>query len=173
MNSVSISILYTLTIYTISLITICKITVKDSGIAYLPLKNILMITKIYDPIDTELAMLVNVSKPQINYYQIQKLKAKHRPEEKEFPSMPNERVVYNETRRRTRPWDNCWFSNKPEYIIHTVEEVFKMNPSYLQWCYNNLSIKWSQHTIKMFQTNPNFKLKNKTYDCYTFNSTNH
>ncbi len=39
----SISILYTLTIYTISIITICKRTVKDSGIAYLPLNYILMI----------------------------------------------------------------------------------------------------------------------------------
>ena len=121
-----------------------------------------MNAKIYNPIDTDLAMLVNVSKPQVNNYQIQKLKANNRPEQKEFPSMPNERYSANlyENRRRTRPWDNCWFSNKPEYIIRTVEDVFKMNPGYVLWCYNNLYIKWSQHTIKMLQTNPNFKLKN-------------
>jgi hypothetical protein len=132
-----------------------------------------MNTKIYNPIDTDLAMLVNISKPQVDNYQIQKLKAIHRPEQKEFPCMPNERVVYYETRRRTRPWDNCWFSKKPEYIVRTVEEVFKMNPGYLLWCYEKLNIKWSTHTIKLFQTNKNFKLKTSYYDCNTFDSANY
>ena len=171
--SISISILYTISI-TISVTTIYKSTVKDSGIVLIyPLKNILMNTKIYNPIDTDLAMLVNISRPQVDNYQIQKLKAIHRPEQKEFPSMPNERIVYNETRRRTRPWDNCWFSKKPEYIVRTVEEVFKMNPGYLLWCYEKLNIKWSTHTIKLFQTNKNFKLKTSNYDCNTFDSANY
>lgn len=61
--------------------------------------------------------------------------------------------------RRTRIYDYCWFSEKPQYIRHTVEDVFKMNPDYILWCYKNLYIQWSEHAIKMFKTNPNFKLK--------------
>jgi hypothetical protein len=106
-----------------------------------------------------------------NDYKILELQRSHRPEEKVFYDKPHDTGYY--TRRRTRPWDNCWFSKKPEYIVRTVEDVFKMNPGYLLWCYTNLNIKWSEHTIKLFKTNPNFKLKNKTYDCYTFNSTDY
>ena len=98
--------------------------------------------------------------PLYNQYMVVKLKRANLPEKQKFPGKLNERNVSNEKRKLTRPWDNCWFSNKPEYITRTVEEVFKLNPSYLLWCYDNLSIKWSEHTIKMFQTNPNFKLKN-------------
>jgi hypothetical protein len=76
------------------------------------------------------------------------LKAAQRPEKKVFVGKPHDSL--NGTRRRTRPWDNCWFSNKPQYIQLTVEEVFKINPSYILWCYDNLtSIKWSVHTMKM------------------------
>jgi hypothetical protein len=85
-------------------------------------------------------------------YKILKIKESHRPEEKSFAGKLNERNVSGETRKRTRPWDNCWFSNKPHIIILTVEEAYKRYPSYILWCYKNLSIKWSVHTIKMFES---------------------
>ena len=106
-------------------------------------------------------------------YKILELQRSHRPELKDFYDKPHDTGMYGNTRRRTRPWDNCWFSKKPEYIVRTVEEVFKMNPGYLLWCYDKLNIKWSTHTIKLFQTNKNFKLKTSNYDCNTFDSTDY
>jgi len=81
------------------------------------------------------------------------LKNSHRPENKIFDGLPNERYSANmyENRRRTRPWDNCWFSNKPDVIVLTVEQAIRQYPDYMQWCYNNLEIKWSVHTIKLFK----------------------
>lgn len=84
-------------------------------------------------------------------YELKLLKHSHRPENKSFPDMPNERkwTWNDETRRRTRPWDQCWFSNKPHIISLTVEQAIVQYPDYILWCYTNLSIKWSTHTIKL------------------------
>ena len=57
----------------------------------------------------------------------------------------------NGTRRRTRPWDKCWFSNKPSLINVTVEEACKLEPSYMKWIYRNLHIKWSVYTIEILK----------------------
>ena len=78
-----------------------------------------------------------------------KLKYDQRPSNKSFPSKPNERNTHGETRKRTRPWDQCWFSNKPHIISLTVEQAIVQYPDYILWCYTNLSIKWSTHTIKL------------------------
>jgi len=98
--------------------------------------------------------------------QIQLLKDSHRPNQKSFYGQkPNE--YYHASRRvRTRPWDNCWFSNKPEIINLTVEEAINKHPKYMLWCYQNLNIKWSTHTIKLFdKIKPkNFKPYNNTLD---------
>ena len=88
-------------------------------------------------------------------YSIQQLKRSHRPENKDFIGLPNERDTLWETRKRTRPWDNCWFSNKPHIIKLTVEEAICQYPDYILWCYNNLSIKWSVHTIKLIEASMN------------------
>jgi hypothetical protein len=80
------------------------------------------------------------------------LKESQRPENKMFIGK-NERYTTAkgmETRKLTRPWDYCWFSNKPHIIELTVEEAIAKYPQYILWCYNNLSIKWSMHTIKLF-----------------------
>lgn len=79
---------------------------------------------------------------------IYKLKEIHKPYNKEFEGKKNESIFRN--RKRTRPWDNCWFSNKPEIIKLTVEEAIKRHPNYMLWCYANLSVDWSVYTIKMF-----------------------
>lgn len=87
------------------------------------------------------------------YSELITLKKSHRPDYKIFDGMPNERIsviTRDETRRRTRPWDYCWFSNKPHIITLTVEEALNKYPSYILWCYDNLNIKWSTHTIKLF-----------------------
>tara|TARA_R110000868_G_scaffold356239_1_gene617789 strand:- start:82 stop:579 length:498 start_codon:yes stop_codon:yes gene_type:complete len=82
--------------------------------------------------------------------EIQKLKQKHRPENKEFLEKPHERLCG--IRKRTRPWDNCWFSNKPNIINLTVEQAIIQHPQYMLWCYSNLTgISWSVHTIKIFE----------------------
>jgi hypothetical protein len=96
-------------------------------------------------------------------YEIQMLKRSYRPEYQSFPDMPNERNLteYYETRRRTRPWDNCWFSNKPHIINLTVEQAVSQYPDYMLWCYNNLEIKWSTHTIKLFNAIQQKKLPSK------------
>jgi hypothetical protein len=80
------------------------------------------------------------------------LKQSNRPEKKLFTDMPNERDTVDELRRRTRPWDKCWFSNKPHIISLTVEEAVSQYPAYMLWCYNNLNIKWSVHTVKLFES---------------------
>jgi hypothetical protein len=85
-------------------------------------------------------------------YLIQQLKHSHRPENKDFNGLPNERDTLWETRRRTRPWDNCWFSNKPHIISLTIEQAVRQYPDYMFWCYKNLQIKWSTHTIKLFDS---------------------
>lgn len=81
---------------------------------------------------------------------IQAMKLHHRPENKRFYEKPNEHLLA-ETRKRTRPWDNCWFSNKPHIILLTVEQAIERHPQYMLWCYNNLNIKWSVHTVKLFE----------------------
>jgi hypothetical protein len=156
-----ITILYIIIITTT---TICKRTVKGSGIDYLPLNYILMNPATIkqfikmSPSNMCTEAYIRNSHPEFyDYYKLVELKRSQRPEEKVFYDKPYDTGFY--TRRRTRPWDNCWFSNKPQYIIRTVEEVFRINPSYILWCYNNLNVKWSEYTIKMLQTNPNFKLK--------------
>ena len=74
------------------------------------------------------------------------------PSNKYFPNMPNERELEEyQKRRRTRPWDNCWFSNKPHIIILTVEEALNKYPDYILWCYKKLKIEWSTHTIKLIE----------------------
>ena len=78
------------------------------------------------------------------------LKKSNRPEYKDFDNKPHDNGNYG-TRRRTRPWDNCWFSNKPDIIKLTVEEAINKHPNYIYWCYKNLSIKWSVHTIKLIE----------------------
>lgn len=81
---------------------------------------------------------------------IVRLKTKNRPENKEFFEKPYERLC--EKRKRTRPWDNCWFSNKPHIINLTVEQAIKQHPKYMLWCYENLKhIQWSVFTVKMFE----------------------
>ena len=97
---------------------------------------------------------------------IQLLKDSHRPNQKAFYDKPNE-FSYPCNRVRTRPWDNCWFSNKPEIINLTVEEAIKQHPKYMLWCYANLNIKWSTHTIKLFD-----KIQPKSFKAYdnTLNS---
>jgi hypothetical protein len=80
-----------------------------------------------------------------------KLKRQSLPEKQQFPGKLNERNTVNEKRKLTRPWDNCWFSNKPHIITLTVEDAIKKHPQYMLWCYKNLSIKWSTHTIKLFE----------------------
>lgn len=82
-------------------------------------------------------------------YMIVKLKKANLPDKQQFPGKLNERNVANETRKLTRPWDKCWFSNKRHIIALTVEEAIQQQPQYMLWCYKNLSIKWSQHTIKL------------------------
>ena len=89
-------------------------------------------------------MIINT----INFQDVQQLKDNHRPYMKSFKGKPNERTDC--IRRRTRPWDNCWFSNKPHIISLTVEQAIKAYPSYMLWCYSNLRINWSVHTIKLF-----------------------
>lgn len=82
---------------------------------------------------------------------LMELKTRQRPDDKKFVGKPNERRDARK-RIRTRPWDNCWFSNKPYMIALTIEEAIKVDPRYLLWCYDNLeSIKWSTHTIKLFE----------------------
>ena len=89
------------------------------------------------------------------------LKTKQRPDDKKFVGKPNERRDANK-RVRTRPWDNCWFSNKPHIIALTIEEAIKRYPSYLVWCYTNLpAIKWSTHTIKLFEAIKNDTVTNR------------
>jgi hypothetical protein len=84
-------------------------------------------------------------------YQLEQLKQSHRPENKRFDGKLNERAVSYETRKRTRPWDNCWFSNKPHIINLTVEDAVRRYPDYILWCYDNLSIKWSVHTVRLIE----------------------
>lgn len=82
-------------------------------------------------------------------------KKSHRPENKKVYDKPND-TGYG-TRRRTRPWDKCWFSNRYDIIFLTVEQAVRQHPDYMLWCYKNLSIKWSVHTVRLFD-----KLQPKT-----------
>ena len=77
------------------------------------------------------------------------IKHKARPEFQIF-DMKNDKGNYG-TRRRTRPWDKCWFSNKPQLINITVEEACNLYPSYMKWIYRNLNIKWSVYTIEILK----------------------
>lgn len=91
----------------------------------------------------------------------------HRPDEKKFEGKPHERKDVKR-RGRTRPWDNVWFSNRPEIIMLTVEEAIQQHLSYMLWCYANLNIKWSVHTVKLFDkvkpANFEFKFSTNYYD---------
>lgn len=79
---------------------------------------------------------------------LKQLKKYHRPDDKKFYGKTNERECMK--RVRTRPWDNCWFSNKPDIILLTVEQAIVKHTPYMLWCYANLNIKWSVHTIRLF-----------------------
>lgn len=82
-----------------------------------------------------------------NIYQ---LKESHKPERKDFYGKPHEKLNY--TRRATRPWDNCWFSNKPHVISLTVEQACIDHPSYMKWIYKNLTyINWSVYSIRILE----------------------
>jgi hypothetical protein len=96
----------------------------------------------------------NVWKMTTKEKQLYFYKQSHRPENKKVYDKPNDTGNYG-TRRRTRPWDNCWFSNKPHIINLTVEEAICQYPDYILWCYKNLSIKWSVHTIKLIEASMN------------------
>ena len=96
----------------------------------------------------------NVWKMTTKEKQLYFYKQSHRPENKKVYDKPNDTGNYG-TRRRTRPWDNCWFSNKPHIIKLTVEEAICQYPDYILWCYKNLSIKWSVHTIKLIEASMN------------------
>jgi hypothetical protein len=104
--------------------------------------------------------------------ELQLLKRSYRPEHQSFPDKPNERHLteYYETRRRTRPWDNCWFSNKPHIINLTVKEAVSQYPDYMLWCYKNLEIKWSTHTLKLFKSIEENKAKDNIFLLELFNS---
>lgn len=92
----------------------------------------------------------NVWKMTTQEKQLYFYKQSHRPENKKVYDKPNDTGNYG-TRRRTRPWDNCWFSNKPHIISLTVEEALSKYPDYILWCYEKLSIKWSVHTIRLIE----------------------
>lgn len=78
---------------------------------------------------------------------IKSLKQSNRPENKVFDK-PYDKG--SSTRRATRPWDNCWFSNKPHIIALTVEQAISAYPQYMLWCYANLRINWSVYTHRLF-----------------------
>ena len=80
---------------------------------------------------------------------IARMKFAHLPCNKTFYDKPHDTGMF--TRRRTRPWDNCWFSNKPEIIVLTVEQAVKKHPQYMKWIYSNLSINWSVYSIQMLE----------------------
>jgi hypothetical protein len=111
-------------------------------------KNILN----YLPSNSCVESIVIRKHPELyNHYKLLELKRSHRPEAKTFYDKPHDQGMYGNTRRRTRPWDNCWFSNKVDIILLTVEEAVKQHPQYMLWCYNNLGINWSVHTIKLLE----------------------
>jgi hypothetical protein len=81
---------------------------------------------------------------------ISQLKESHKPERKDFYGKPHEK--FNYTRRATRPWDNCWFSNKLDVISLTVEQACIAHPSYMKWIYKNLTyINWSVYSIRILE----------------------
>ena len=83
-------------------------------------------------------------------YNISQLKESHKPERKDFYGKPHEK--FNYTRRATRPWDNCWFSNKLDVISLTVEQACIAHPSYMKWIYKNLTyINWSVYSIRILE----------------------
>jgi hypothetical protein len=107
--------------------------------------------------------IIRTKHPELySQYKLIELKRSHRPEEKRFYDKPHDTGEYG-TRRRSRPWDNCWFSNKPHIIILTIEEALNKYPDYIMWCYKNLDIKWSVHTVKLIQS----KMERKTKVVYT------
>lgn len=98
-----------------------------------------------------------------NSYKLLEFKRSQRPEAKSFCDKPYD-TGFAGTRRRTRPWDNCWFSNKPHIIKLTVEEALNQYPDYIIWCYKNLNIKWSVFTEKLIQA----KIKQKEQNTNLF-----
>jgi hypothetical protein len=94
-------------------------------------------------------MTFGAQSPVQSTLEIKRLKHRARPEFQYF-EMKNDYST-NGTRRRTRPWDKCWFSNKPSLINVTVEEACTLQPSYMKWVYCNLNIKWSVYTIEILK----------------------
>jgi hypothetical protein len=83
-------------------------------------------------------------------YKLLEYKRSQRPENKDVYDKPYDKGAH--TRRATRPWDSCWFSNKPNIISLTVEEAIELHPQYMKWVYKNLtSIKWSVFTIRLLE----------------------
>jgi hypothetical protein len=81
--------------------------------------------------------------------QIKTTKVKARPERNRYEGK-YERKDSLWRRERTRPWDKCWFSNKPHIINLTVEEAANRYPDYMKWVYRNLrGIKWSVFTERL------------------------
>jgi|LakMenEpi03Aug12_release.lakeMendotaPanAssembly.Ray.scaffolds.fasta_scaffold825769_2 hypothetical protein len=106
--------------------------------------------------------IIRTKHPELySQYKLIELKRSHRPEEKRFYDKPNDTGNYG-TRRRSRPWDNCWFSNKPHIISLTIEEAISKHPDYMLWCYKNLAIKWSTHTVRLIES----KIQEKTKTMY-------
>ena len=79
---------------------------------------------------------------------IKNLKESNRPENKAFYDKPYDKG--GNRRKATRPWDNCWFSNKPHIIKLTVVDAINGHPQYMLWCYANLKINWSVYTHRLF-----------------------
>jgi hypothetical protein len=103
------------------------------------------------PDDPRVDEMIRLQYPHLySEYKLRQFKNAHRPESKRFEGKLNERDTTSESRRRSRPWDNCWFSNKPHIISLTIEEAISKHPDYMLWCYKNLSIKWSVHTVRLF-----------------------
>lgn len=60
----------------------------------------------------------------------------------------NERVG---RRNRTMLTHDCWFFKKPEFNSLTVQECIDKYPKNFIWAYENLSINWSEHIVKLIK----------------------
>ena len=95
-------------------------------------------------------VIVNKHPELYNEYKLLQYKRSHRPEKKIVYNKPYDNGIGK--RRVTRPWDNCWFSNKPDIISLTVEEAALKHPKYMKWVYQNLTrIKWSVFSIRILE----------------------
>lgn len=105
----------------------------------------------YLPSNSCIQNIILTNHPELyDDYKLLEYKRSHRPEKKRVYDKPYDKGA--NTRRATRPWDLCWFSNKPNIISLTVEEAIKLHPQYMKWVYKNLtSIKWSVFTIRLLE----------------------